>query len=205
MKYIKDDYLLTIRPDEDPESPREWSNLGYFITIDRDYNSPDNHPDFMEIVKETGEEASDQADHIKRIEKEIAYRLGDKVLAIYPISKYEHGGVAYSLGTKHGFDYSNNGFYIITEKSQKEMGTNKKDFEKVVREEISHFNKYANGEVLGFVLEKKQPESVCHCCGHDSGSYYEVINSCYGFYSIEDIFEALPEGLTAENEWNEIN
>ena len=169
---------LVIRYDESPESPREWSNLGFFITQDRNYNSPDNHPDFMEIIKETADEASDCQDHMKRIKKEIEYRLGEKVLAIYPMVKYEHSGVVYSRGEKHGFDYSNNGFYIITEASQKEIGTEPKDFEKVIDGEIELYNKWCNGEVYGYVLYNENGDRI---------------DSCWGFYDIEDIRENLPE------------
>lgn len=169
---------LVIRQDGDIDSPRTWSNLGYFITIDRDYNSPDDHGDFMEIIKETADEASDCDDHMKRIKKEIEYRLGDKVLAIYPMVKYEHSGVVYSRGEKHGWDYSNNGFYIITEASQKEIGTPKKLFEKVIDQEIDMYNKWCNSEVYSYTLY------------NEAG---EIEDTCCGFYDIEEIRDSLPE------------
>ena len=175
---ITQDPRLVIKYDDCPESPREWSNLGYFITIDRNYNSPDNHPDFMEIIKETAEEATDCQDHMKRIKKEIEARLGDKVLAIYPMVKYEHSGVVYSRGEKHGFDYSNNGFYIITKKTAEEIGTDKKDFEKVIDQEIDMYNKWCNGEVYRFTL-------------YDEAGEY--VDGCSGFYSVEEIRDSLPE------------
>lgn len=167
---------LTIQYDKYHSSPRKWSNLGYFITCDRNDYSPDKHPEYEEIIKETGQKARSQEEHIKMIKKAIQ-ATGEKVLAIYPISKYEHSGVAYSLGTKHGFDYSNNGFYIVTETSQKEIGTPKKSFEKVIKEELDIYNAYANGEVYGYTLYDEQ--------GND-------IDSCWEFYSIDEIKEHLP-------------
>jgi len=168
---------LVIEYDQDCDSPREWSNLGFFITQDRNYNSPDNHPDFMEIIKETADNATDCQNHMKRIKKEIEARLGDKVLAIYPMVKYEHSGVSYSRGEKHGFDYSNNGFYIITQKTAEELGTDKKDFEKVIDQEINIYNKWINGEVYRFTLYNEAGEFEDSCCG---------------FYDIEDIRDSLP-------------
>ena len=109
---------------------------------------------------------------------------GEKVLAIYPIVKYEHGGVVYKIGTIHGFDYSNNGFYIITEKTQEEMGTSKKDFEKVVKQELEVFNKWVNGEVYQY------------CLFDDDG---EVVDSCGGYYDIEDIRAELPKEWEKED------
>lgn len=176
--------LLEIRnADYYPNQRNLQDNLGYFITIDRNYNSPDDHPDFMEIIKETGDVATSQDDHIKLIKKEIKNRLNEKVIAIYPICKHEHGGVIYRLGTCHGFDYSNNGFYIITEKTQKDLGTPKKFFKEVISQELCDYTQWANGEVYEYILK------------NESG---ETIESVTGFYSIDDIKTEL--GKEWENE-----
>jgi len=135
---------LEIQYDEDCESPREWSNLGYFITVDSRYNSPDKNKELEDIIKETGEEATSQENHMEMIKTDYEWENSEnKVIAIYPISKYEHSGISYSLGTAHGFDYSNNGFYIITTETQKEMGTKKKDFERVI---IIKYREWVNNE-----------------------------------------------------------
>ena len=171
---------LQIRHEEDSESPREWSNLGYFITQDRNYYSPDKNEELQAVIKAGGEEAESQEDHIKYIKEHYS----EKILAIYPVVKYEHSGVAYSLGTAHGFDYSNNGFYIITEKTQKEVGTAKKDWEKVIKNELEIYNKYCNGEIYRFELYTKDGE---------------LEDSCGGFYNIEDIKEYLPKSWKNED------
>ena len=169
---------LVIEYDEDTISPREDSNLGYFITVDRRYNSPDRNERLESIVKETGNEANSQAEHIEMIKVAMEVANEDKVLEIYPITKYEHSGVAYSLGSVSGFDNSNNGFYIVTEKIANEIGVDKKDFEKIIKSELELYNKYSNGECYKF------------CLYDDNG---EVADSCGGFYDIEDIRESLPE------------
>jgi len=175
---------LEIRHDDDTESPRKWSNLGYFITQDRNYHSPDKNETLQRIIKETGQVADSQAEHIAMIKREIGTDTDEKVIAIYPIAKYEHSGVVYKLGTIHGFDYSNNGFYIITDKTQKEIGTPKKSFEKVIKDELDIYNKWANGEVYRFVL-------------YDINGEFE--DSCGGFYDIEDIREHLPKEWEKED------
>ena len=169
---------LEIRYDQDGQTPREWSNLGYFITVDRNYHSPDDHDTLVSIVRETGQEATSLDDHIKLIKKEVEDQVQEKVVAIYPIVKYEHSGVAYSLGERHGFDYSNNGFYIITKETQEDTGVKKKDFEKIIKEELDVYNKWANGECYMFTL-------------YDDNGEHE--DSCCGFYDIESIREHLPE------------
>ena len=168
---------LVISYDESPESPREWSNLGYFITKDNNYVSPDQDDVWEDIIASTGQVAQSQEEHIDLIKKGIEEQ-GEKVLAIYPICKYEHSGVSYSLGEKHGFDFSNNGFYIITVKSQAETGTAEEDFEKAIKAELEIYNKYANGEVYYFILY------------NDKG---EMEDSCSGLYDLEDIKDMLPE------------
>ena len=174
---------LKIEYDNISESPRSWSNLGYFITVDSNYKSPDNRQDIINIVKDTGDNATSQDDHISMIKKAMKDELNEEVIAIYPICKYEHSGVIYRLGTQHGFDISNNGFYIITKKQQKEYETKKKDFETIIKQELEVYNSYINGEGYQFTLYD------------DEG---EVIDACGGFYSLDDIKDHLPEEFKSE-------
>ena len=83
MKTIKvtrvtEEPKLVIEYDQYPESPREWSNLGYFITVDRGYSSPDNNDNLVTIIQETGDEASDRAEHMEMIKKRIEEEEGEK-------------------------------------------------------------------------------------------------------------------------------
>jgi hypothetical protein len=170
---------LVIEHDENAENPRKnCDNLGYFITVDRNYNSPDRNETIERIIKDTGQEANSQDEHIKMITELVQEQTGEHVEAIYPVVKYEHIGVVYRLGTKHGFDYGNNGFYIITTETQKAFGTPKESFEKVIAEELENYTKWANGEVYQFTLYDKNGE---------------IEDSCSGFYSIDDIKEYLPK------------
>ncbi len=175
---IEETPCLSIRHDDNAESPRTDTNLGYFISMDSNRYSPDKHEVFESIISDTGDIASSKEEHMKMIKKEIEKQTDEKVLAIYSIVKYEHSSVSYKLGSQHGFDYCNNSFYIITKKSQKEIGANKKDWNKIIKQELETYNKYVNGEVYQFVLY------------NDKG---EVEDSCGGFYDIEDIREYLPK------------
>jgi hypothetical protein len=173
---------LVIKYDEDAESPRNWDcNLGYFYTKDDAMQNPDgSDTEIYQIVVETGDEADSQADHIKRMKKRINAETDEKVLAIYPIVKHEHGNIYYHLGTAHGFDDSNNGFYIITDKSIEVSGYKKTDkaFREGIEMELNSFNDWLNGEIYRFTLYDKDGE---------------VEDSCGGFYGIEDIREYLPK------------
>jgi len=181
---ITEEPRLVISYDPNGESPREWSNLGYFITKDSNYRSPDSHQTLERILSDTGDEADSQKDHIRLLKKAIKEEMGEKVIAIYPITKYEHSGISYSLGSQAGFDYSRNGFYIITDRTQKELGTKTKDFEKVIEHELELYNQWCSGEIYQFTLYDETGE---------------FIDSMSGFYKIEDIKEYLPEEWKKEN------
>lgn len=173
---------LVIKYDNDTESPREWSNLGYFITCDSRHSSPDRHEDYEGIIRATGDIANSVESHMAWIKKEIKANCGDKVLAIYPVTKYEHGGIVYRLGTMHGFDCSNNGFYIVTDKSLKASGYTTKNikergYEAIIKAEIDVYNKWVNGNVYWFELFDENGDSL---------------DSCGGYYSLEDIRHDLP-------------
>lgn len=183
---VTEEKRLEISYDECPESPRNWGSLGYFITKERDYHSPDGKDHRLYgIMLEAEERVDNMTDHMKEIKKQ-AKEEGIKIVAIYPISRYEHSGVVYSIGEKNGWDYSPCGFYIVTDKSLKEYGArnNKKSFERFIKAELENYNRYVNGEVYSFVLYNEQGE---------------IEDSCCGFYDIESIREYLPKEWEKED------
>lgn len=169
---------LKISYDLDAESPRNDSNLGYFITVDRKYNSPDNNPILEQIIKETGDYANNQEEHISLIKKEFEDKTNEKILAIYPVCKFEHSLIHYIIGTLKGFDCSNNGFYIVTEKTSEEIGAKKEDFEEIIKQELEAYNNWINGTFYKFILL-------------DENGEFE--DGCGGFEDLESIREYLPE------------
>lgn len=173
---------LKIYPCEITSNPRNLEdNLGYFLTKDRNLISPDEEkaPTLQEIMEDTGDEADNQADHIKRMKKRINKETEEEVVVIYPMTKYEHSGVKYMAGNYFGFDHSNNGFYIITDKTQKEAGIEKDFFKKAIEQEIEIYNYWVNGDVWGFELYDEKGNLV----EEEKG----------GIYGLESVKEFLPE------------
>jgi hypothetical protein len=188
VKQVIDRPQLEIRYDSDAESPRDWSNAGYFITVERNCYSPDKEASLEYAVKSTGEYVNSCDEHIAEIKKYLETSFSEKVLYIAPVSKYEHSGVIYRRGERHGWDEGVVGFYIITDKTWSE-NVDKNDTWKGDKEHMDHaercidaeletYTQWANGEVYGFILYNKDGE-------HE--------DSCWGFYSLDDIKDHLPE------------
>ena len=165
---------LKIMYETDSESPRrQQDNLGYFYTKERNYKSPDgNDTDIYNIMIETGEQASNEQNHIVEMTRRINAETNQKVVAIYPVYRYEHGNVIYRVGTASGFDYSNCGFYIITDKTEREYGEHAKSIEALIAGELEEYTNWVNGDVFWFQLFDTKGEQV---------------DSCGGFYDLDEI------------------
>lgn len=175
---------LVISYDNDTESPRNWSNLGYFFTMHSRYCSPDSQDNSLyRIILDTEWSANNSESHMQLIKKE-AKEQGINIKAIYPVYCYDHSSIAYHRGTSHGWDISNCGFYIVTDETAKEFGAKRKDYEKVIDQELETYTKWTNGEVYQFILRDEQGN---------------VVDACGGFYSLEDIREHLPKEYEKED------
>ena len=163
--------LLEIRIDDSAESPRSWDNLGYFITKESRYNSPDNHPEYERIISETWDEASDPENHIELIKQRIP-----EAIHVVPVSKYEHSGVSYTRGVSRWWDQWVVGFYIITEKSRDLIGTEPEYFDQCIDGELETYTAWANGNVYGFILRDTN---------------WDELDSCWWMYSLDEIHDQI--------------
>jgi hypothetical protein len=176
--------LLVIKYDESSPSPREWDNVGLFIAKESRYQTPDGKDSVIyEIMIETAEEAEGTVHHMELIKK-AAKDQGIKITDIYPVVRYEHGGVSYTRGTRKGFDCSNCGFYIVTTNTLEDKTETTESIAEKIDQELKIYTQWANSEVYRFTL-------------YDEAG--EVADSCGGFYSIEDIRGNLPEDWKDED------
>lgn len=169
---------LVIEYDADGMSPRDWDNLGYFVTVERNYMSPDKNEQLRDIIESTQYDVNNSDEHADAIKKEFEENSDEKILLIVPVYRYEHGNVIYRRGNGSGWDSSNCGFYIVTDKTADVLGTPADRFARVIDSELEEYTKYANGEIYAFTL-------------YDENG--EIEDSCGGFYDIEDIKEHLPK------------
>lgn len=167
--------LLKIQYDDDSYNPRENDgNIGVWVEKSNGYQSPDGRDnDFYHVMIEARDIAKDTDDHIAIMKKELK-KLGYDIRHIFPVSRFEHGGIKYQIGTYYGFDYSNSGFYFVTKEKLKEFFGRKRvsdDFMvESIKNEIDLYNKYVNGFVYCYSLLDK--DEMCY--EFQAGSFYDI-------------------------------
>ena len=158
---------VEIQQDEDPESPREWDNLGTILYSSDRYMLGDKRVDADEI-------------------KQIASR--NDVIAL-PVYAYIHSGVTVNTtGFECPWDSGQCGIiYVDFETIRKEFGckyitkTVRTKIMSILRGEIETFDQYLRGDVYGYVVLDEN--------GFTTGE------SCWGFYGEEAAKEAAREEI----------
>lgn len=179
MLYRKGDEYLRIEIDSDPESPREWDNLGVIATWHRRYVLGDEQP---------SEEAPS---YIKDLPK------GTVILPVY---MYDHSGITLSTTPfSCPWDSGQLGIIYATPARIEEMGVALVDVEKQLQGEIEVYDQYVQGNVYGFTRFKVV---TCETCEH---SKEEDIDSCWGFFGDNHKASGLLEaaGIEDLSEWEE--
>lgn len=157
--------------DCEPESPRDWENLGKL------------HLDTRSVC-------------VKECERDDIEKARVKL----PVYKYEHSGVALSTSNasypfNDRWDAGLAGYICAFANDIRKEYDCKRITKKIVarvekelKNEIDTYSKYVNGEVYGFQV-------FANAVGIDDDDLdekCELTDSCYGFYSVED---ALADGL----------
>lgn len=183
---------LRVYYDDSPESPRDWDNLGIMYCKWNRYTLGDVRIDSMEDV---------YLDLANRLNIEVEYkRDGDltkktinrvnALCYIYPLYCIKHSGISISMSSfADPWDSGCCGVIaIIKSQLKKECGTTSEERAKEILEgEVDLYSKYLNGEVYWYVCETV---SKCECCGQE---VVETVDSCCGFYDLEDIKDNVPD------------
>lgn len=174
-------HTIKIYQDPDPESPREWSNLGTLICWHRRYRLGDSHQyDSSETFLRDIASVSDQSDlSMDRLQDRAARKA-----IILPVFLYDHSGLAMNtIGFHCPWDSGQVGFvYVTLEEVRNEFGA--KRVSKALREEAGHvlrgeivaYDAYLGGRVYGYVVEQGGEE----------------IDACWGFVGAYET-HCLPE------------
>lgn len=163
----QDSKIIELHFDDNPESPREWDNLGTIYCTLRDY--------------EFGDKDAKQID------------MDDKNYITLPIYAYIHSGIALSTSRYYPFNCQWDSvlagqIYVSKEKIKNEYNCKRitqKLTEKVINQlvnEISTLDSYLQGQVFGYVV-KKQIEC------NQGDIHNEILDSCWGFYDKNECLE----------------
>jgi hypothetical protein len=166
---IKEKYILNVDYMEGPVNPREdMTPLGTML-----FPEKSSLQNFNESLLE--------ADDIINGRDIAAY------LAIY---KYEHGNILLQCEPFNcSWDSCLVGFIYITDEKLKDEAMTKEKAIDYMKNEVKWFSQYLNGEVFGFqvkcikTLEFKE----------QTFSRTDEIDSCYGFYNMQDLLDHLPD------------
>lgn len=164
-------YRIEIVPDDYPEGPREWDNIWSLYCFHQRYIIGDKH-DYRESYFHDWDEF------------ENAIKEDFDVIAIHPLSLYDHGGTTLFRGVHRGWDNSRVGFAFVT-RDKLEWFDKERPFEEVLElmennldTELETYNQWANGEVYGYQVKDE---------------YGEFVDSCYGHYGMDYCIECAKE------------
>jgi hypothetical protein len=179
-------YKIEIAHDLNPDSPREWDNLGIMVCRHRTYNLGDKH---MYDLRD--------CDGWSDVQKELEYP--PVILNLY---LYDHGGITISCKPFiDKWDTTQVGFIIATKETLlKEYGKiDEEVIEKaigVLKSEVETYDMYLRGDIYGYVISEV---STCNL-GHE---HTEEVDSCWGYYGEDDCMidaEYIVDTLIKRNE-----
>jgi len=169
-------FRIKIIHDENPESPREWDNLGTMVCFHGRYNLGDKH-----------EYNSDHYNRWDDMEKEIIKR--ENVCVILPLYLYDHSGITMNTtGFSCPWDSGQVGYVFVSkEKVRKEYGV-KRITKKVIEQvtnvlvgEVSTYDQYLTGDVYGYEIYEVTTNN-----GIETETF---VDSCWGFYGSDHCME----------------
>ena len=188
---LKNDHVLHIVHDTNPESPRSWDNLGTMICVHRRYNLGDIQADSnLECLQQIADDLGiteiiedlEMYEEIYEDEEQLQDWINSREdYVILPLYLYDHGGITMSTSSYScRWDSGQVGYiYCPTNKILKEYSnTNLSTLTKVkdiLEDEVKTYDQYLTGDVYGYELYKKEKCDL----GHE---HLEFIDSCHGFY-----------------------
>lgn len=161
-EYERNGLDVKIFYDTDPESPREWDNVGTMICSHRNYTLGDEQFN------------SDEYEGWDDLEKYLTEER--KAVIVFPLGLYDHSGITMYIGNSHDrWDGGQVGFIYCTQKEiDNEWDGDKEKAEKYLRGEVETYDQYLTGDVYGFsVTNPRNGEEIDSCWGFYGHKYVE--------------------------------
>jgi hypothetical protein len=161
-------YTIKVDYDESADNPRQWDNVGQMLCFHKRYKLGDK----TDLTSDSFNGWQEVYDYLK---DEL------KAVVILPLYLYEHSGLCLKVGSFIGllpqghaeFDSGQVGYIYVTAEKLKAEGMTKKKAEAYIRGEVDTYNKFLNGEVYWYRIEKE---------GKD-------FDSCGGYYDYDDMIQ----------------
>jgi len=156
---------LTIVQDEDPESPREWDNLGKMVCFHDRYNLGDDH----DLRTGDFEAWAWLKTHLQEEEGAIV---------ILPLYLYDHSGLTMSTSPfSCPWDSGQVGFIYTTKPSAKltaeALDQAVYHAREVLESEVKAYDQFLRSDVWGYVIEDDEGNHVDSCWGLFGREYAE--------------------------------
>ena len=178
--------------DENPESPREWDNMGNMVAFHKRYELGDK----TELNSSMFDGWGDLQKYLFETKKAVV---------VLPLYLYDHSGLRMKVGDFKGqlpqghyeFDSGQVGYIYATADNIKEsLGVKKitdevrKRAEKILKGEVNTFDQYLSGDVYGFKIIEEKPVTVTKKYPDGKTTTVktkeeEEIDSVWGFYGLE--------------------
>lgn len=170
-------YLIEIMPDDDPESPRKYDNVGTMVCWHSRYNLGDEQPKFdsREWLRSLAESAVN-VNSIDDVPDEHIQRILDKHYVILPLYLYDHSGITMRCSAfSCPWDSGQVGYiYCSVVKAQEEFpGTREESIAKArncLEQEVKVYDSYLTNSYVGYRITRKGNETGS-CWGFESQDY----------------------------------
>tara|TARA_B100000470_G_scaffold214018_1_gene195003 strand:+ start:559 stop:1215 length:657 start_codon:yes stop_codon:yes gene_type:complete len=190
----KGDTFLEIHQDDNPESPREWDNLGKMLCTHGRYTLGDENYNDRESLDERLEE-------LDPVVKLPLWLLDHSGLTMQTgeftedAQHWDSGQVGWIVATKNdildnftGYDKGGKRKPMKTKITPQMV----KDSHGILMSEVETYSKYLCGAVYGYITKKVD---TCDKCNHTENI---AVHSCWGYYDIKDIIDEVQKSMGAK-------
>ena len=182
---IHNNTIIEVVQDLDPMNPRDWDNVGHMVCWHSRYNLGDTNTDYN--IKDY-----DSAEELFNAIKKDA-------ICVMPLYLYDHSGISMSTGSfvgrahHAGWDSGLVGYIYASKDDFDNAGINLNEVtaEEVLTTEVKVYDKYLQGDFYGYRAIRLDQ---CDSCGHVER---EIVDSCWGYDSIEEAINASKENTNA--------
>jgi len=182
VKSDNEELLLQIVEDSNPDSPRNWDNVGTMVCWHRKYSLGDQHhyhdpEEFLRSI--VGEDVvGEHEDEDGYVSIETLLELAQETHCILPLYLYDHSGITISTGKfLDTWDTSMVGWIYVSKDKALEnyANTTEENWRSVAEQhlkgEVQVYDHYITGAVLGYQIYRIEDNEAT-----------DFVDSCYGFY-----------------------